>query len=50
MSNPISKQVLHPKNPVLLKGVNIPREKGQTRVLQDGSLLYREPLTNTEGE
>ncbi|CAD6583495.1 MAG: hypothetical protein ASARMPRED_001342 [Alectoria sarmentosa] len=48
MSDFISKQVLHPKNPVLLKGVNVPREEGRTRILQNGSLLYREPLTNIE--
>lgn len=50
MSNPTSNQVLRPENPVLVKDANVPRENGQTRFLPDGSLLYHEPLTNTDGE
>ena len=49
MSN-ININELHPVNPVLAKEVNTPKEKGQTRVLPDGSLLYLEPLTATEGK
>ncbi|KAM0798790.1 hypothetical protein BDR22DRAFT_890910 [Usnea florida] len=48
MSSSTSEQVLHPQNPILLKDVNTPRERGQTRVLPDGGLLYREPITDTE--
>lgn len=50
MALPLSTHTLQPKNPTLLRDVNIPRERGQTRVLPDGSLLYREPLTDTEGK
>lgn len=50
MSESTSNGVLHPTNPGLLKDLNIPKEKGQTRTLPDGSLLYREPLTDTEGK
>lgn len=49
MSSSTSNQVLHPTNPVLVKDTNVPRERGQTRVISDGSLLYREPLTDKEG-
>ena len=49
MPNQTSNQALHPTNPTLEKDVNLPREKGQTRVLPDASLLYREPITGEEG-
>ena len=42
-------QGLHPINPVLATGESIPKEKGRTRVLPDGSLVYHEPLTDIEG-
>ena len=50
MSASTSNQNLHPTNPTLLKDVNVPKEKGQTRILENGSLLYREPITQEEGE
>ena len=50
MSSTTSEEVLHPQNPILLKDVNTPKERGQTRVLPDGSLLYREPINDTEGK
>lgn len=50
MSNLTLKKDLHPENPVLVKDINTPKERGQTRVLPDGSLLYLEPLSNTECE
>ena len=50
MPNQTSSQSLHPTNPTLVKDMNIPREKGQTRILPDGSLLYREPIMGEEGE
>ena len=50
MSISTSNQVLHPTNPTLLKDVNVPKEKGQIRILENGSLLYREPITEEEGE
>lgn len=50
MSSPISDHVLHPTTPTMLKDMNTPKEKGQTRVLADGSLLYLEPITRKEGK
>ena len=49
MSNPTSNQVLHPENPTMGKEASAPKERGQIRVLSDGSLLYYEPLTKIEG-
>ena len=49
MSNPTSSQVWPPDNPLLTKDTQTPREKGETRLLPDGSLLYSDPLTETEG-
>ena len=45
-----SDQVLHPTNPTLAKDLNTPKERGDIRFLADGSLLYREPITDTEGK
>ena len=47
-----SDQVLHPINPTLVRDVEVRMERGETvaRVLQDGSLLYREPITDIEFE
>ena len=42
--------VLHPVNPVLAKDLNTPKEKGSIRFLPDGSILYREPITDKEGK
>lgn len=50
MSLSISDQILHPTNPTMLKDMNTPKERGQTRVLPDGSLLYLEPITRNEGK
>lgn len=44
----VSDQVIHPTNPTLLRDVKVPKERGDIRFLHDGSLLYREPIINTE--
>lgn len=49
MSYSTSDHVLHPESPALGKETNTPREPGQTRVLPDGSLVYLNPMTDTEG-
>ena len=41
---------VHPTNPPLAKDLNTPRERGTTRYLPDGRLLYLEPFTDTEGK
>ena len=43
-------KTIHPTNPVLVKDLNTPKEKGHIRFLPDGSLLYREPITDVESK
>ena len=42
-----SDQPIHPTNPTLLRNLKVPKERGEIRFLHDGSLLYREPITDT---